>query len=59
MFDDYFIVGITAEEGNYTYHYHKDHWSMFNVQELDNAPKWDGHKSEDITRLLSLVENGD
>ena len=56
MFDNYFIVGITTEEGDYTYHYHKDYWDMFNVKELDNAPEWDGHKSEDITRLLSLVK---
>ena len=24
MFKDYFIVGITTEEGEYTYHYHLD-----------------------------------
>lgn len=54
MFDDYFIVGIETKEGHYTYHYHKDHWDMFDVTELDKAPKWDGHKPEDITRLLSI-----
>lgn len=56
MFDDYFIVGITTDEGNYTYHYHKNHWGMFDVKELDLAPAWDGHKPEDITRLLTLVK---
>ncbi|HSH24818.1 MAG TPA: hypothetical protein VLA13_04695 [Massilibacterium sp.] len=55
MFDDYFIVGIETDEGHYTYHYHKDHWDLFKVKELDFAPKWDGHKPEDITRLLSLL----
>jgi hypothetical protein len=55
MYNDYFIVGITTELGDYTYHYHKDHWEMFNVQELDKAPEWDGHKPEDITRLLTLL----
>lgn len=54
MFDDYFIVGITTKQGNYTYHYHKDHWEMFNVQELSLAPEWDGHTPSDITRLLTL-----
>jgi len=54
MYDDYFIVGITTPEGDYSYHYHKDHWDKFDVTELDFAPKWDGHKPEDITRLLSL-----
>lgn len=55
MFDDYFIVGITTEEGDYTYHYHKDNWDLFKVKEIEFAPEWDGHKPEDITRLLTLV----
>lgn len=55
MFDDYFIVGVTTKEGDYTYHYHLDYWSLFNVKELEKAPKWDGHKPKDITRLLTLV----
>ncbi len=54
MYDDYFIVGVETEEGQYSYHYHKDHWGMFNVPCVVNAPEWDGHKPEDITRLLSL-----
>jgi len=55
MFDDYFIVGITTTEGNYTYHYHIDNWDLFDVKELQYAPKWDGHQPSDITRLFSLV----
>lgn len=55
MFDDYFIVGVITNQGNYTYHYHKDYWDMFNVKELDLAPEWDGHKPGDITRLLTLI----
>lgn len=56
MFNDYFIVGIETKEGSYTYHYHKDHWDMFDVEELDYAPLWDGHLPKDIIRLLSLLE---
>ena len=56
MYDDYFIVGITTPKGDYSYHYHKDHWSKFNVKELDNAPKWDGHQPKDIDRLFSLFK---
>lgn len=56
MYDDYFIVGITTDEGDYTYHYHMDNWKYFsNVKKLASAPEWDGHKPEDITRLLSLL----
>lgn len=57
MFDDYFIVGVTTPEGDYSYHYHKDHWNKFNVKELLNAPPWDGHEPKDIIRLFSLEGN--
>lgn len=55
MYDDYFIVGIDTKDGQYSYHYHKDNWDMFDVKELDNAPVWDGHEPKDITRLMSLI----
>ena len=54
MYDNYFIVGITTDKGDYTYHYHEKYWDMFDVPELDFAPEWDGHTPEDIVRLLSL-----
>lgn len=56
MFDDYFIVGVTTAEGNYTYHYHIDNWNYFDVEVVDKAPEWDGHKPSDIGRLLSLLK---
>jgi len=59
MFDDYFIVGVLTVEGEYTYHYHKDFWDMFDVNEIINAPEWDGHKPSDIGRLLSLLKEGE
>jgi hypothetical protein len=55
MYDDYFIVGVTTPKGDYTYHYHKDNWDKFNVQEIEFAPEWDGHKPSDIDRLYSLL----
>jgi hypothetical protein len=54
MYEDYFIVGVTTDEGDYTYHYHMDDWGYFNVKELDFAPEWDGHTGKDIARLSSL-----
>lgn len=54
MYDNYFIVGITTDEGNFTYHYEEKYWNWFNVKELERAPEWDGHTSSDIRRLLSL-----
>jgi hypothetical protein len=55
MYDEYFIVGITTDEGDYTYHYHIDNWHYFKVKDIEFAPEWDGHEPKDITRLLSLV----
>lgn len=54
MFEDYFIVGVTTVDGDYTCHYHKDYWEMFDVKELRKAPEWDGHTPSDITRLFNI-----
>lgn len=55
MFENYFIVGIETPKGQATYHYEMKYWDLFHVKELDKAPKWDGHTSnEAIERLLSL-----
>lgn len=56
MYDDYFIVGIETPQGQYSYHYHKDNWDMFNVSCVEKAPQWDGHQPKDIDRLLSLIK---
>ena len=56
MYEDYFIVGVNTPEGQYSYHYHKDWWDKFKIQELEEAPKFDGHQPDDIDRLFSLVE---
>ncbi|UUV46023.1 hypothetical protein [Bacillus phage vB_BanS-Thrax1] len=54
MFDHSFIVGVTTPEGQYTYHYNKEYYDLFDVKELEFAPPYDGHQPKDITRLLSL-----
>lgn len=56
MYDDYFVVGIDTPEGQYSYHYHKDWWDKFDVPELEEAPKFDGHQPDDVDRLFSLFE---
>lgn len=56
MFDGYFIVGVDTSKGQYTYHYDLKFWNDFNIKELEKAPEYDGHKPEDITRLLSLIK---
>lgn len=56
MYSGYFVVGIRTPEGDYTYHYKLEYWDIFEIEELEKAPKWDGHKPEDISRLLSLTK---
>lgn len=56
MFDGYFIVGVDTPKGQYTYHYDLKFWNDFNIKELEKSPEYDGHKPEDIKRLLSLVK---
>lgn len=54
MYDNNFICGVRTPKGMYTYHYNLEYWELFKVKELERAPEWDGHKPEDVTRLLSL-----
>lgn len=55
MYDDMFIVGIQTPEGQATYHYHLEYWDLFDVVELERAPKFDGHTPEEaIRRIASL-----
>ena len=56
-FPGYFLCGIQTPEGQYTYHYQLSQWNLFDgVCELPESPAYDGHKPEDVTRLLSLSE---
>lgn len=54
MYDGMFIAGIHTPNGQYSYHCEMEYWDMFENEELEYAPEWDGHKPEDIARLLSL-----
>jgi len=56
MYNNCFIVGIETPKGQFTYHYHMENWDHFDVKEIEFAPKWDGHKPKDITRLKSIFD---
>lgn len=56
MYPNYFIVGVTTPEGDFSYHYHMDYWNEFDVKELERAPIFDGHASNDIGRIFSLLK---
>ena len=50
----WFIVGFSTPQGEYTYHYQDNYWSLFECEELPIGKHWDGHTEDDVTRLLSL-----
>ena len=56
MFDGMFIVGIETPQGQATYHYDiNPYWDIFKVKELPNAPKWDGHSTEEAIRRIGTL----
>lgn len=56
MFEGSFIVVIETPKGQISYHYHLAHWDYFNIPEVLEAPKYDGHDTNDVIRLESLLE---
>lgn len=55
MFEGYFIVGISTPYGNATYHYSLKYWNIFKCQEIDNAPKFDGHTPDEALRRIGSL----
>ena len=54
----WFIVGIDTPQGSYTYHYENKYFDLFECAELPAAKHWDGHTEADVTRLMSLPDDG-
>lgn len=60
MYDGMFIVGIETPEGQATYHYDiYPYWDMFNVKEVERAPKWDGHTASDTIERIGAIPSTD
>lgn len=52
--DDWFIAGIWNKVWKtLTYHLPMSEWNNLQSFELDNAPSWDWHTSDDVLKLLS------
>lgn len=57
-FDGWFIMGIYTEKGDQiSYHIPDRYWGItLFATELERAPEWDGHTSEDVLhRLLTKI----
>jgi len=58
MFSDSFIAGINTPEGIATYHIKLKYWDLFDVPELEKAPKYDNYNNEEVLkRFLSLKKS--
>lgn len=59
MYEGMFIVGINTPDGQASYHYDIDHhWDMFECEELEFAPEWDGHTPDQaIERIGKLMRH--
>jgi hypothetical protein len=51
----WFIAGVETPGGMATYHLPLSWWSRYNVRELECAPKWDGHSSQDVIERLQTL----
>lgn len=50
----WFIAGMDLPTGTITYHLPLRMWDLMRgVRELEFAPKWDGHTSEDVIQRLT------
>jgi hypothetical protein len=60
MFEGYVIAGIQLPTGMITYHFKNmyiEYLKVAGIKELENAPEWDGHTSQDVVkRLLDAVK---
>lgn len=58
MFDGDFIAGINTPQGIATYHFKLEYWDLFEVPEIDRAPKYDNYSNEEVmNRILSLSKS--
>lgn len=60
MFSGNFIAGINTTDGLATYHIKLEYWDLFDIPELERAPKYDGYSNNDVLkRILSLTKKID
>lgn len=58
MFNGCFIAGINTPEGIASYHIKLEYWDLFDIPEIDRAPKYDNYTPNDVmNRLLSLSKS--
>lgn len=57
MFNGDFAVGLNTPNGPACYHCKLEHWDLFDVKEIERAPKYDGYSQEEaLSRFMSIVK---
>jgi hypothetical protein len=52
----WFILGMSTDYGQITYHLPDRLWDLCDgIPELDRAPEWDGHSSDDVLDRLRAL----
>lgn len=55
-FDGWFVAGMEFENGDFkraiTYHLPIRMWEIYSAVEMDRAPEWDGHTSQDVVNRI-------
>lgn len=53
IFDgNYFIVVAELPTGQVSNHYENKYWDLFNIEEVQFSPEWDGHTPEEAADRL-------
>lgn len=50
VWDGWFVAGMNTVAGQVTYHLPIKYWDKCNVEELKEAPSYDGHTSQDVLK---------
>lgn len=54
----WFVVVVQLGTGQISNHYELKDWDLFQIDEVERAPKWDGHSAQDVVeRLRAYIKN--
>ena len=57
MFNGDFIAGINTPEGIATYHFKLEFWDLFQIPEIEKAPRYDNYDNATVLkRIYSLTK---
>lgn len=56
MFNGCFIAGVNTPLGVATYHFKMEFWDMFDVPEVERAPKYDSYSPDDVMERIESLK---